>query len=174
MWRCSKNLDLEVPAGQFLTIVGKSGCGKSTLLRLLVGLDEPTGGRISFIDRDGNDVPASSRIVFQEPRRCPGRRGRQCGGRAQGRRQRGLPARQSLAALARCNSTGEGQGVAGAAVRRAAAARGAGAGRWSAARNSSPWTSHWGALDALTRITMQGLRRAGLAGTGVYGAVRHP
>jgi sulfonate transport system ATP-binding protein len=34
-------VDLHVPAGQFLTVVGRSGCGKSTLLRLIAGLDEP-------------------------------------------------------------------------------------------------------------------------------------
>src|SRR5215217_1049411 len=62
------DLDLEVPAGQFLAIVGKSGCGKSTLLRLLVGLDTPTSGRISFIGPDGAEAEPSSRIVFQEPR----------------------------------------------------------------------------------------------------------
>ena len=48
-----KGIDLEVPAGQFLAIVGKSGCGKSTLLRLLVGLDEVTGGDIAFVNETG-------------------------------------------------------------------------------------------------------------------------
>jgi len=42
-------LDLEVPAGQFVSIVGPSGSGKSTLLGLIAGLDAPTEGRI-FID----------------------------------------------------------------------------------------------------------------------------
>ena len=65
------DLDLEVPAGQFLAIVGKSGCGKSTLLRLLVGLDTPTSGRISFVGADGAETAPSSRIVFQEPRLLP-------------------------------------------------------------------------------------------------------
>ena len=65
------DLDLEVPAGQFLAIVGKSGCGKSTLLRLLVGLDAPTAGRISFIGTDGAQTASHSRIVFQEPRLLP-------------------------------------------------------------------------------------------------------
>jgi ABC-type Fe3+/spermidine/putrescine transport system ATPase subunit len=39
-------VDLHVPAGQFLTVVGHSGCGKSTLLRLIAGLDEPLAGTI--------------------------------------------------------------------------------------------------------------------------------
>ena len=65
------DLDLEVPAGQFLAIVGKSGCGKSTLLRLLVGLDTPSAGRISFLGPDGSETAPSSRIVFQEPRLLP-------------------------------------------------------------------------------------------------------
>lgn len=58
-----KNLNLEVPEGQFLAIIGKSGCGKSTLLRLLAGLDQPDGGLI-----EGNK---DSRIMFQEPRLLP-------------------------------------------------------------------------------------------------------
>ena len=41
-----KGVDLHVPAGQFLTVVGRSGCGKSTLLRLIAGLDEPLAGTI--------------------------------------------------------------------------------------------------------------------------------
>jgi len=37
---------LEVPEGQFLTILGPSGSGKTTLLNLIGGLDKPTGGKI--------------------------------------------------------------------------------------------------------------------------------
>ncbi|SFB39481.1 sulfonate transport system ATP-binding protein [Rhizobium sp. NFR07] len=66
-----KGIDLEVPVGQFVAIVGKSGCGKSTLLRLLVGLDEPTAGEISFLGDDGTAVEPNARIVFQEPRLLP-------------------------------------------------------------------------------------------------------
>ncbi|MEO5805611.1 ATP-binding cassette domain-containing protein [Devosia sp.] len=64
-------IDLDVPEGQFLAIVGKSGCGKSTLLRLLVGLDEVTGGSIEFLDEAGQATEPNARIVFQEPRLLP-------------------------------------------------------------------------------------------------------
>jgi ATP-binding cassette subfamily B protein RaxB len=41
-----KDLNLTVPAGQFLAITGASGCGKTTLIKLLLGLLEPTAGEI--------------------------------------------------------------------------------------------------------------------------------
>ncbi len=46
-------LDLTVPSGQFLAVVGPSGSGKSTLLGLLAGLDAPTTGQIVL---DGVDI----------------------------------------------------------------------------------------------------------------------
>lgn len=66
-----RGIDLDIEAGQFVAIVGKSGCGKSTLLRLLVGLDQHTGGEIAFRDEDGSPAKADARIVFQEPRLLP-------------------------------------------------------------------------------------------------------
>src|SRR5262249_38667269 len=39
-------ISLEVPAGEFLALLGSSGSGKSTLLNLLAGLDRPTSGAI--------------------------------------------------------------------------------------------------------------------------------
>jgi osmoprotectant transport system ATP-binding protein len=46
------DLDLDVPAGQTLALVGRSGAGKSTLLRLVNRLDEPGAGRVRVDGRD--------------------------------------------------------------------------------------------------------------------------
>jgi len=48
-----KELDLDVPRGELVTLVGPSGCGKSTTLKMINRLIEPTTGRIEL---DGDDV----------------------------------------------------------------------------------------------------------------------
>ena len=50
-------LDLEIPTGQLLSIVGPSGSGKSTLLGLIAGLDMPTTGSIVV---NGTDITSLS------------------------------------------------------------------------------------------------------------------
>ncbi len=64
--------DLDIAAGEFVSIVGKSGCGKSTLLRLIAGLDAPTEGEIA-VGGMAPEVAARDqvRIMFQEPRLLP-------------------------------------------------------------------------------------------------------
>ncbi len=63
-----RGIDLHIPAGQFVAIVGRSGCGKSTLLRLISGLESPTDGTIAF----GEQTRAEDiRVMFQEPRLLP-------------------------------------------------------------------------------------------------------
>jgi sulfonate transport system ATP-binding protein len=63
-----RGIDLHIPAGQFVAIVGKSGCGKSTLLRLIAGLEKSDAGSISL----GDAVkPEDIRVMFQEPRLLP-------------------------------------------------------------------------------------------------------
>ena len=46
------NLDLEVPEGEQLAVMGESGAGKSTLLYLIAGLDRPTSGSVRVRGRD--------------------------------------------------------------------------------------------------------------------------
>jgi putative ABC transport system ATP-binding protein len=52
-----RGINLEVPAGQFVAIMGASGSGKSTLLGLLAGLDTATAGSIIL---DGTDITGLS------------------------------------------------------------------------------------------------------------------
>jgi lipoprotein-releasing system ATP-binding protein len=54
-------VDLEVFAGEFLSIVGSSGSGKSTLLHLLGTLDKPDDGRILFNTERIDNLPAEQR-----------------------------------------------------------------------------------------------------------------
>jgi len=64
-------LDLHIPAGQFVAVVGRSGGGKSTLLRLLAGLEKPNAGELLA----GNGPLAASqqetRMMFQDARLLP-------------------------------------------------------------------------------------------------------
>lgn len=151
------DLDLDVPAGQFLAIVGKSGCGKSTLLRLLVGLDTPTSGRISFVAADGSETVPSSRIVFQEPRLLPWASvvDNVVVGLGEGidKRYAGRRAEAALAEVQLAEKAGEWPSrLSGGQRQRTALAR---------ALVSQPgflaMDEPLGALDALTRITMQSL-----------------
>src|SRR5690349_24501509 len=69
--RVLRGINLHIPAGQFVAVIGKSGCGKSTLLRVLMGLDQPSAGSIRFGTADGGGERPNARIVFQEPRLLP-------------------------------------------------------------------------------------------------------
>jgi len=63
------NLSFTVDAGESLCLLGPSGCGKTTLLRLLMGLEEPTGGTVHMAPA----VVGHVSYVFQEPRLVPWR-----------------------------------------------------------------------------------------------------
>jgi putative ABC transport system ATP-binding protein len=51
--RALDGVDLEIEAGEFVTLEGPSGSGKTTLLQLLGALDRPSAGRVLF---EGNDL----------------------------------------------------------------------------------------------------------------------
>ena len=50
--RVVDGVDLEIPGGQTVALVGESGCGKTVLLRTVLGLEKPTAGRILFEGKD--------------------------------------------------------------------------------------------------------------------------
>lgn len=43
-----ENLNFSMDSGEFCTLVGPSGCGKTTFLRMLLGVENPTKGRLYF------------------------------------------------------------------------------------------------------------------------------
>jgi ABC-type bacteriocin/lantibiotic exporter with double-glycine peptidase domain len=60
------DVNITVPAGKIVALVGPSGEGKTTLLRLLLGLIRPEEGHISLTDEEGNSYPlgADTRHCF--------------------------------------------------------------------------------------------------------------
>ena len=153
-----RGLDLHVPAGQFLAVVGRSGCGKSTLLRLLAGLDEASEGHISAGTADsGETLRSVARVMFQEARLLPWARvlaNVEVGlGRTRGRLDAKDHAVRTLSAVGLAERAQDWPTVlSGGQKQRVAFAR---------ALVSRPrllaFDEPLGALDALTRIEMQQL-----------------
>ena len=161
--RVLRGLDLDVPAGQFLAIVGRSGCGKSTLLRLLAGLDEIRRRR-GLVRRAAASGARVTRMMFQEPRLLPWARVLAnvevgLGERRGGAGRPGAGARGAALGRARGSRRRTGPStLSGGQKQRVALAR---------ALVSRPrllaLDEPLGALDALTRIEMQRLLESGMA-----------
>ena len=56
-------IDIEMPPGEFFTLLGPSGCGKTTTLRMIAGFERPTSGRIMLDGVDVARVPPHQRNV---------------------------------------------------------------------------------------------------------------
>lgn len=68
-----RGVKLDVPAGQFLTIIGSNGAGKSTVLNVIAGLVGPDRGKVVVDGADVTDWPVHARArlvsrVFQDPK----------------------------------------------------------------------------------------------------------
>ncbi|XUO98743.1 hypothetical protein AGMB00912_00275 [Lactiplantibacillus argentoratensis] len=64
-----KNINLDLEAGKFYTLLGPSGCGKTTILRTIAGFTDATSGQVYFDGQVINDLPANQRqvnTVFQD------------------------------------------------------------------------------------------------------------
>ncbi|MEU2749678.1 ABC transporter ATP-binding protein [Streptomyces collinus] len=72
--RAVDGVDLDIRPGEIVALVGESGCGKTTLARSLLGLVEPTAGRVTFdgrpLDYSGRSLKAYRKrvqLVLQDP-----------------------------------------------------------------------------------------------------------
>ena len=61
-----ERINLQIPVGQFVTLLGSSGCGKSTLLRLLAGLQAPDRGSLGWNGQPIRGTSLERGIVFQD------------------------------------------------------------------------------------------------------------
>lgn len=66
--RVVDNIDLSIPAGEFVSILGPSGCGKTTTLNMIAGFSDPSSGDIRIRGQSQLGVPPEKRgigLVFQ-------------------------------------------------------------------------------------------------------------
>ena len=73
--RACNDICIDIPKGKTTAIVGESGCGKSTLVKTIMGIHEPTSGRVMFHGKDITKLSNKEKrqnyrhiqMVFQDP-----------------------------------------------------------------------------------------------------------
>ena len=63
-----KGVSLDIPEGEFFSLLGPSGCGKTTTMRMIAGFEAPSKGLIRLLGQDVTNVPPNKRdvnMVFQ-------------------------------------------------------------------------------------------------------------
>jgi phospholipid/cholesterol/gamma-HCH transport system ATP-binding protein len=60
------NINLSIPRGQTVAVIGESGCGKTMLLKIIVGLAKPTSGQVNY---DGQNLTELSEVEMTTLRR---------------------------------------------------------------------------------------------------------
>jgi ABC-type nitrate/sulfonate/bicarbonate transport system ATPase subunit len=150
-------IDLRIPRGQFVCLIGASGCGKSTMLRIIAGFEEPTTGEVLVEDAPIAGPGSDRGMVFQDYALFPWMTVRQNIGF--GPRQRRLPRREveqiadefvHLVGLERSANRYPSQ-LSGGMKQRVAIAR-----VLANHANILLMDEPFGALDALTREQLQG------------------
>jgi len=147
------HIDLHIPSGQFVAVVGRSGCGKSTLLRLLAGLEQTTQGELLAGNAPLHTARDDTRLMFQDARLLPWKRVIDNVGLGLKGREWRSAALEALEAVGLAERAHEWPAaLSGGQKQRVALAR---------ALIHRPGLllldEPLGALDALTRIEMQGL-----------------
>lgn len=61
-----RSIDLDFPRGKLTSLLGPSGCGKTTLLKIIAGLIEPDGGKVSVNGREVSKPGPERAFVFQD------------------------------------------------------------------------------------------------------------
>ena len=152
-----RDVDLEVRPGEIVALLGPSGCGKSTLLRLISGLDRPNAGELRIDGTPVADVDQRSAVAFQEPRLLPWRsiqRNVELGLPRGTDRAEGTARVRELLKLVQLDHAAElrPRQISGGMAQRASLARALARGPGVLLLDEP-----FGALDALTRLTMQDL-----------------
>ena len=76
-----QDVSFEIKEGEFISVIGKSGAGKTTLTRLILGLEDPTFGKVYFKDKNVADLDASEiqkirrkiGCIYQDYKLLPGK-----------------------------------------------------------------------------------------------------